>query len=286
MLLHHNKEKFKYYVKLCSTYFNISENEVIKEYFMMNYLTELFKNPNYVLKGSAALKLCYNCINRKVNDIDLISTNGKLEKDFFINEEINNHNINWIETNDKRHAQAHYEYTVDNITDFFNIDYVSIDKYEEYSYLPCCSSLQKYLEKYDSKILKEYDMEISNFKVARLEDIFVGKIFAASNKFVSPSNREKESLKHIRDAYNIFKLNKFDDDAIFDTIKKTIKKDANFLPADRVEEIFKFNVLKDFKNNKVGKLLDLSEALELNDFLERIYYKFFIYFKKVSDICN
>lgn len=277
MLLHHNKEKFKYYVKLCSNYFKISENEVIKEYFMMNYLTELFKNTNYVLKGSAALKFCYNCINRKVNDIDLISTNGKLEKNFFIKEKINNHhNINWIETNDIRHAQAHYEYTIDNITDFFNIDYVSIDKYEEYSYLPCFSYLQKYLEKHDSKVLKEYDMKISNFKVVRLEDIFVGKIFAASNKFVSPSNREREALKHIKDAYHIFTLNKFDDDTIFDIIKKTIKKDSNFLPANRVEEIFKFNVLKDFKNNKVGKLLDSSEALKIENFLNIIYNKFFI----------
>lgn len=279
MKLDANKKLFNYYLNKTSKYFNISKRYIVKEYFIVKYLTNLFKNSNeYILKGSAALRLVYKCLKRDINDIDLVSKNGLIGKETFINENFNTiENLVYKDTNDFRHAQFLYKYG-NKEKDYFNIDYVSIDKYDNYNKLPLSYLIYDYIKLENPILISEYELESVNINVIKLEDIFITKVMAAANKFVSKHNREKEALKHIKDIYYIYKNYKFNYKNLLKDIKIIIEKDKKFLSIERVNEILNFDVLKINKNQKVLKLISKKELNSYKEFLNNIYINLFINF--------
>ena len=274
MKLENNEELFLTIAIQTSDRYSRDKDEVIKEYFITKYLSDLFNySKDYVLKGSAAVKLCYNLLNRSYNDVDLTSVDENKEKSVFekLNDE-HNMPIKWIETGDYRHQQGLYKTKVKDTEIAFNIDFVNHDYYDQYDnkYLIC--DIQRYLiETEQVDIIEAYNLKPVKIKTRTITDIFVSKIFAGSNKYISKSHREQESMKHLKDALFIYQNYSFDTNELIERIEFKRNKDASFFPSERAKEIFKFEVLNNIFNERFNGLIDDELRTEMDAFAKKIF---------------
>lgn len=97
MKLHLDKQLFKNYILLASQEENIDEAIVLKDYFVVLALKELYrKQKDLIFIGGTSLSKCYQMIERFSEDIDLVATsNSRKAKQKATHEAIQNLVTTW-----------------------------------------------------------------------------------------------------------------------------------------------------------------------------------------------
>lgn len=278
MDIHKNKELFCNLIKQASDYYETSEDCMIREYFMANYLSRFFNETSkeFVVKGSVALKMCYNALRREIHDIDFFSRHGDVPVDEFRNCAINSDtSILWLNTSDERYIKGKCINNSGKTETSFFVDYVMVDSCEHLRKEAFMCGLQRFLsETNQTQYLFEYNAGEFFCNVVDLEDVFVGKIFAASNKYVSKNKKEVIALKHLLDMMEIYDNYQFNDGDIIQRIEKKKKTNVEVYFEERAERIFQFEIFRNMNLDRFKDLIDNDSLLKVENFCKLLAKRF------------
>ena len=236
MKLHNNKELFEKILIDVNNDTSISNELIIKDYFITLFLKELVKIvPGILFKGGTSLSKCHKVINRFSEDIDLslneenytISKKRKLKYEIIeLCDKLGFTITNISDIRSRRKYNCYQIKYTDNknekLKDILLVETVFMVKAYPYEQKEVTSIIYDYLLKNNKKdIIEEYDMKPFLINVQTLQRTFIDKVFAICDYYLS--NKTIRLSRHIYDLYMLKDFVKFDNE--FKELVKRVKED-------------------------------------------------------------
>lgn len=290
MKLHNNKELFEKILIDVNNDTSISNELIIKDYYITLCLKELVKIvPGILFKGGTSLSKCHKVINRFSEDIDLslneenytISKKRKLKYeiiDLCDKLEFTITNISDIRSRRKYNCYQ-IKYTNnknEKLKDILLVETVFMVKAYPYEQREVTSIIYDYLLKNNKKdIIEEYDMKPFLINVQTLQRTFIDKVFAICDYYLS--NKTIRLSRHIYDLYMLKDFVKFDNE--FKELVKRVKE-------DRKEYETCYSAKDDVDINKILKEIVESKYFykDYVNVTENLLYKVIKYEKAIKII--
>lgn len=270
MKLHTNVEVFRSKLELISQKSNVPLSIVERDYWLTDILYNFscHKLSNkLVVKGGCALKYFYGLIDREVYDVDFVSIEPVMTKDIrFMFDDIMY--ASHFST-DEEHVLQHvrwYPYDHENLSQEIRMDYYKGETVFEYcdkNYIgKCMSEIFK-----DTLLCDEYLIKDFSLTVMGINNIFVEKVLAFSDKYIR--ERYSEAEKHFSDVLVIFTSGMLEEEKVKDLFCKKIEHDIQLFGNEKIERMLEFEVFLDDKfmdkYNKDKKVIE-----ELVEFLRNV----------------
>lgn len=236
MKLHNNKELFEKILIDVNNDTSISNELIIKDYYITLFLKELVKIvPGILFKGGTSLSKCHKVINRFSEDIDLSLneenyTIGKKRKlKYEIIELCDKLGFTITNISDIRSRRKYNCYQIkytdnknEKLKDILLVETVFMVKAYPYEQKEVTSIIYDYLLKNNKiDIIEEYDMKPFLINVQTLQRTFIDKVFAICDYYLS--NKTIRLSRHIYDLYMLKDFVKFDNE--FKELVKRVKED-------------------------------------------------------------
>lgn len=296
MSLHENSEVFRDLVLVTAEKYNLSDDVIIKDYFVYIFLKNLAEiDPNVIFKGGTSLSKCYKIIDRFSEDVDLtFSIDGKVittsqrqkvasnieavceklgfeivnAKDIKSRMQYKRYLITTAQLNDPKIVRN--TIIVETMTTFLSypVEVKSVSSF-----------LRDYLVDTDNdSLIEAYELETFNIKTQSIERTFVDKVFAICDYYMTGKIHEKS--RHIYDLAMLIKHVKLDNEMkeLINRVRITRQKqtkrcpssEASVLINDLLKDIVKNHIYKDDYDEITTKLLfkpfdyiDAIKALEV-----------------------
>lgn len=235
MKLHNNKELFEKILIDVNNDTSISNELIIKDYYITLFLKELVKIvPGILFKGGTSLSKCHRVINRFSEDIDLslneenytISKKRKLKYEIIdLCDKLGFTITNISDIRSRRKYNCYQIKYTDNknekLKDILLVETVFMVKAYPYEQKEVTSIIYDYLLKNNKiDIIEEYDMKPFLINVQTLQRTFIDKVFAICDYYLS--NKTIRLSRHIYDLYMLKDFVKYDNE--FKELVKELKK--------------------------------------------------------------
>lgn len=284
MELHENQEIFNIFASLSAKHFNISIDNIKRDYFLvraLSFLVESEYGDKCVFKGGTSISKCYpNAIERFSEDIDLTyipngDNNKEIEKNLKSIEKIMSRGMNFKKIEIERNQRNKSSYIwYENENNRIKLEIGSSVRPDPYSKKELKSYILEYLE------ISNYYEDIKNYKlhsilinVLNIERTFIDKIFAVKRHAICGTITEK--TRHIYDVVRLVKLKviqKFleNKDELKTIVKKTKETDYFYLEKRKNYEYdslkaYDFSSWKDLFMSAKSRYVKLHETILYTD---------------------
>lgn len=246
MKLHTNPELFEYKLELISQKNNKALPVIKRDYWLTNILYKFSLHElsdKLIIKGGCALKYFYGLIDREIYDVDFVSVKPICAREirFMFDDVMYASHF----STDEKHVLQHvrwFPYDHENLSQEIRMDY-----YQGETVFEHCNKtyVQRYLSEIfcDDEICEQYSIKHFSLSVMGINNIFVEKVLACSDKFIR--QRYSEAKKHFADLVAIFKSDMLETDIVKEIFQKKIDHDMFLFGNDKIERILKFDVFQD-----------------------------------------
>lgn len=219
MRLDENNTLFLEYILRTADYFNLSEEYVEKDYWIVLLLKHIMsKNQGYIFKGGTSLSKCYKLINRFSEDIDISYSTpfGELtcadvnRKFRGISSSINEIGLQ-IKNKDHLRRNAYFNRFECPFDSHFDIHFVNPEIIVELagqtpSFPSNRKTIQSFIGEYlcligNNDLIELYELNAFDVEVQSLERTVVDKTFALCDYYLS--KRTERNSRHIYDIHKI-----------------------------------------------------------------------------------
>lgn len=302
MRLDEDKELFNSWIIQTGKRFNILEEYVEKDYWLVFLLKKMFaKHPSYVFKGGTSLSKCYHLINRFSEDIDIsypvpfdeIITADKKRKIKGVTQSVKELGLE-ISNKDNIRCLKYFNQLIVTYPSLFSDNKIEKSIVVElaaqipsfpYNKLSIQSFIGEYLKTIGrDDLVTLYELEPFEVNVQALSRTVVDKTFAICDYYLS--NKTNKHSRHLYDLYKISTVLSYDENliALFKqvreyrrTLKVCLSAKEGIILSDVLDKIIKDDFFKeDYQKTTFFLLYDqinyqtcLKTLIKLQSFLKQ-----------------